>query len=195
MDAAILTDSGSPVFGTYDEPSAGPGQVVVDVAVAGLNPVDLTMAAGRFPGFTPQFPSVPGREGIGTVDGRRVYFTTTQPFGSMALRALAEETELFEVQRIDGPPCRSGSSRWPRRWPGRPPRRTAGSWRAVLADPVQVAAVERVSGMRRRRRPGVRTRTHDRVDESWAARHVARRGTAAPAVSGAHRALDPRPKG
>ncbi len=97
MDAAILTDSGSPVFGTYDEPSAGPGQVVVDVAVAGLNPVDLTMAAGRFPGFTPQFPSVPGREGIGTVDGRRVYFTTTQPFGSMALRALAEETELFEV--------------------------------------------------------------------------------------------------
>jgi NADPH:quinone reductase-like Zn-dependent oxidoreductase len=97
MDAAVLTELGTPGIGTYDEPSALDGQVVVDVAVAGLNPVDLTMAAGRFPGFTPEFPSVPGREGVGTVDGRRVYFTATQPFGSMAPRALAEESNLFDV--------------------------------------------------------------------------------------------------
>lgn len=97
MDAAVLTELGTPAFGTHDEPTAGDGQVVVDVALAGLNPVDLTMAAGRFPGFTPDFPSVPGREGIGSVDGRRVYFTATQPFGSMAPKALAEETKLFDV--------------------------------------------------------------------------------------------------
>ena len=40
---------------------------------------------------------MPGREGIGTVDGRRVYFTATNPFGSMAQRALAEEDNLFDV--------------------------------------------------------------------------------------------------
>jgi NADPH2:quinone reductase len=97
MDAAVLNELGTPTFGTYDEPAPGQGQVVVDVALAGLNPVDLTMAAGRFPGFTPDFPSVPGREGIGHVDGRRVYFTATRPFGSMAQRALAEEASLFEV--------------------------------------------------------------------------------------------------
>ena len=97
MDAAVLTELGTPGFGTYDEPVAGDGQVVVDVAVAGLNPVDLTMAAGRFPGRPPELPSVPGREGIGTVDGRRVYFTATKPFGSMAQRALAEEANLFDV--------------------------------------------------------------------------------------------------
>ena len=84
MDAAVLTELGTPSFGSFDEPTAGDGQVVVDVAIAGLNPVDLTMAAGRYPGHTPEFPSVPGREGIGSVGGRRVYFTTTRPFGSMA---------------------------------------------------------------------------------------------------------------
>ncbi len=97
MDAAVLTELGTPSFGSFDEPTAGGGQVVVDVAIAGLNPVDLTMAAGRYPGHTPEFPSVPGREGIGSVDGRRVYFTTTRPFGSMAPRALAERNDLFEV--------------------------------------------------------------------------------------------------
>ena len=50
MDAAVLTELGTPSFGSFDEPTAGDGQVVVDVAVAGLNPVDLTMCAGRFPG-------------------------------------------------------------------------------------------------------------------------------------------------
>lgn len=97
MDAAVLSEIGTPAFGTHDEPTPGDGQVVVDVAVAGLNPVDLTMAAGRFPGFTPDLPSVPGREGVGTADGRRVYFTATQPFGSMAGRALAEEDALYDL--------------------------------------------------------------------------------------------------
>ena len=97
MDAAVLTELGAPSFGSYDEPQAGGGQVVVDVAVAGLNPVDLTMAAGRFPNFTPELPSVPGREGVGHAGGRRVYFSTVHPFGSMAERALAEEDGLFAV--------------------------------------------------------------------------------------------------
>ena len=97
MDAAVLTELGAPSFGSFDEPTAGDGQVVVDVAVAGLNPVDLTMCAGRFPRFTPELPSVPGREGIGSVDGRRVYFNSTPPFGSMAEKALAQEENLFDV--------------------------------------------------------------------------------------------------
>ena len=97
MDAAVLTELGTPTFGSHEEPTAGDGQVVVDVALAGLNPVDLTIAAGRFPGAPPDFPSVPGREGVGTVDGRRVYFSAIQPFGSMAPRALADEERLFDV--------------------------------------------------------------------------------------------------
>ena len=97
MDAAVLTELGTPSFGSFGEPTAGEGQVVVDVAVAGLNPVDLTMCAGRFPGFTPELPSVAGREGVGTVDGRRVYFNSTFPYGSMAERALAQEENLFDV--------------------------------------------------------------------------------------------------
>jgi NADPH2:quinone reductase len=97
LDAAVLTELGTPSFGSFDEPEAGPRQVVVDVELAGLNPVDLTIAAGRFPGDPPPLPSVPGREGVGTVDGRRVYFSATPPFGSMAPRALADEERLFDV--------------------------------------------------------------------------------------------------
>ena len=97
MDAAVLTELGTPSFSSHPEPEAGDGQVVVDVTVAGLNPVDMVIAAGRFPTGPPELPSVPGREGVGTVDGRRVYFTTTPPFGSMADRALAATDALFDI--------------------------------------------------------------------------------------------------
>jgi NADPH:quinone reductase-like Zn-dependent oxidoreductase len=98
MDAAVLHEPGSPRFGSFEEPVAGAGEAVVEVALAGLNPVDVTIAAGRFPGIDPPLPSVPGLEGVGRVGERRVYFGgTLAPFGSMAQRALAREEELFDV--------------------------------------------------------------------------------------------------
>jgi NADPH:quinone reductase-like Zn-dependent oxidoreductase len=98
MDAAVLTEHGStPEFGEFEEPSAN-GLALVDVSVAGLNPVDLTIASGHFPGRKPPLPSVPGLEGIGVTEGRRVYFDTpVTPFGSMAERTLVEREELIEV--------------------------------------------------------------------------------------------------
>jgi NADPH2:quinone reductase len=98
VDAAILTEPGTPHFASFEEPSAGDGQAVVDVAVAGMNPVDITIAAGRFAHLKPTFPCVAGREGVGVSGERRVYFgNTVQPFGSMAERALVAEAELFDV--------------------------------------------------------------------------------------------------
>ncbi|WP_369138992.1 quinone oxidoreductase family protein [Modestobacter versicolor] len=97
MDAAVLTEPGTPVFGSFDEPVAGPDQVVVDVRVAGVNPVDVATAAGTFV-TRPPFPSVAGREGVGTVGGRRVYFNgCVAPFGSMAQRTLVPARSLFDV--------------------------------------------------------------------------------------------------
>jgi NADPH:quinone reductase-like Zn-dependent oxidoreductase len=103
MEAAVLKDYGSaPELGEFEEPSAN-GQAVVDVAVAGVNPVDRTIASGRFPGREPPLPSVPGLEGVGTVEGRRVYFDSPlAPFGSMGERTLVEREELIEVP--DGVP-------------------------------------------------------------------------------------------
>jgi NADPH:quinone reductase-like Zn-dependent oxidoreductase len=39
MRAAVLHEYGAPIAGDFQEPSAGPGQAVVEVLAAGLNPV------------------------------------------------------------------------------------------------------------------------------------------------------------
>ena len=100
MRAAVLTEAGSPPrAGTFDDPVAGDGQVVVQVRAAGLNHLDLLKASGRFYTGPPPLPSVVGSDGVGTLgDGRRVFFDATPaPFGSMAERALVAEGALFEV--------------------------------------------------------------------------------------------------
>ena len=98
MRAAVLQEYGVPRYGEFEEPSPGEGQAVVDVAVAGLNPVDVSTAAGTFHGGAPELPCVTGREGVGAIDGRRVYFgASVPPFGSMAERALTKLENAFEV--------------------------------------------------------------------------------------------------
>ena len=98
--AAVLHDFGAtPVFGEFAEPSAAAGQVVVDVAAAGLHHLDLHKATGTFYMGPPPLPSVVGTDGVGRLpDGMRVYFDTTiAPYGSMAERALVPEEATFEV--------------------------------------------------------------------------------------------------
>jgi NADPH:quinone reductase-like Zn-dependent oxidoreductase len=98
--AAVLHEYGAPRYGEFDEPVAGEGQVVVEVAAAGVNPVDLAKAAGTFYAGKPPLPSVAGSEGVGHVagEGRRVYFDMPiVPHGSMAERALVVAEGLVDV--------------------------------------------------------------------------------------------------
>jgi NADPH:quinone reductase-like Zn-dependent oxidoreductase len=91
MRAAVLHEYGVPSEGEFQEPVAGPGQAVVEVLAAGLNPVDVSICAGRFYAGKPPLPSVAGREGVGMLGGERVYFDAPiLPFGSMAERALID---------------------------------------------------------------------------------------------------------
>lgn len=92
--AAILRKAGeAPTVGEFDEPD---GQVV-DVRVAGCNPVDLALASGA--AGAPTVPSVVGKEGVGlTADGTRVYFDSPpDPFGSWAQRCRIEPATAFPV--------------------------------------------------------------------------------------------------
>jgi NADPH:quinone reductase-like Zn-dependent oxidoreductase len=100
VHAAVLQQFGTPVYREFEEPVAAAGQVVVDVAAAGLNPVDLRKADGTYLTGPPPLPSVAGTEAVGTVvgSGRRVYVSASiPPFGTMAQRTLAVAEALFDV--------------------------------------------------------------------------------------------------
>jgi NADPH:quinone reductase-like Zn-dependent oxidoreductase len=87
MRAAVLHEFGVPRAGEFHEPAAGPDQAVVEVLAAGVNPVDVAICTGRFYAGRPPLPSVAGREGVGMLDGKRIYFDApVAPFGSMAER-------------------------------------------------------------------------------------------------------------
>ena len=98
MRAAVLHEYGVPRAGEFREPEAGPDQAVVEVLAAGVNPVDISLSAGRFYAGKPRLPSVPGREGVGLLAGRRVYFDLPiPPFGSMAERSLIDRRSSYHV--------------------------------------------------------------------------------------------------
>jgi NADPH2:quinone reductase len=99
MRAAVLrARGGTPEPGEFPDPEPDGGNPVLDVLVAGLNPIDLTLAAGTVPAREREHPSVPGIEGVGELDGRRYYFDTPiAPYGSIAERALVERDSLIEV--------------------------------------------------------------------------------------------------
>jgi NADPH2:quinone reductase len=101
MQAAVLHAYGAtPVYEPFEEPVAGPGQVVVEVSAAGVNPVDVRKAAGTFVSGPPPLPSVVGSEGVGRIAGeqRRVYFgSSVAPFGAFGERTLVGEQEPIEL--------------------------------------------------------------------------------------------------
>jgi NADPH:quinone reductase-like Zn-dependent oxidoreductase len=96
MRAAIVEEiGGTPRLGEFPDPQAGDGEVVVDVTLGGLNPVDRLRADGY---SDPATPFVAGREGVGRVDERRVYFGwAAEPYGSFAKRALVRSDDLLDI--------------------------------------------------------------------------------------------------
>lgn len=101
MRAAVLHEYGStPVIEQFDEPRPDDeGEVVVDVELAGLNPVDIAIASGAFHRGAPNLPAVVGLEGVGRVAGGPLaYFGGAKaPYGSFAPRALVKRERLIEL--------------------------------------------------------------------------------------------------
>ncbi len=100
MRAAILRAYDElPGHGEFAAPEDSDDHVVVEVAAAGVNHVDLLKASGRFYTGPPPLPSVVGSDGVGRLpDGRRVFFDSiVAPYGSMAERALVPRDGLIDV--------------------------------------------------------------------------------------------------
>src|SRR5437899_5367216 len=69
MRAVVVNQHGGPEVLTVsdqDSPTPGPGELLVDVAAAGVNFMDIYQRQGR-PPYLGDLPYVPGAEGAGTV--------------------------------------------------------------------------------------------------------------------------------
>jgi NADPH2:quinone reductase len=102
MRAAVIERYGEPpVLRDVPEPKAD-GASLVEVTAAPLNPVDLSIATGKFYAGSPPTPYVPGGEGIGRPlqDGKpgpRVYFRAALPNGAMAERAVVSAGQTVPI--------------------------------------------------------------------------------------------------
>lgn len=112
MKAILVRAFGDPAVMRVEEvpaPSAGPGQVLVRLRAAGVNPVDTYIRRGVY-ARRPHLPYTPGSDGAGTVahagaqvtgfaPGDRVYLTGTVagPFGTYAELAVCEPSQVHRL--------------------------------------------------------------------------------------------------
>jgi NADPH:quinone reductase-like Zn-dependent oxidoreductase len=83
MRAAVLRQHGRPPgYGSHPAPARVPGQALIRVTAAPVNPLDLLCASGTSYFGRPALPYVPGAQGVGTVAeadglpaGQRVWFS------------------------------------------------------------------------------------------------------------------------
>ena len=69
MRAVVVNQYGvPPVVAEVPRPQAGPGQVLIKLTSAGMNPMDRTLASGDWRPMPATFPMVVGADGAGVVD-------------------------------------------------------------------------------------------------------------------------------
>jgi NADPH2:quinone reductase len=108
MLAAVIHELGAvPALEQVPEPVAGPGQTLLSLRAAGLNPVDLAIGSGRYYGGHPPVPFVAGSEAVGHVVasqrfrvGARVYVGRAVS-GSLAERVVAADGDAWELPEGD----------------------------------------------------------------------------------------------
>ena len=100
MNAAVLHALGKPPrFEAFPEPTAGEGEVIVQVRAAALKPVDKQLAEGSHFASPRELPVVCGADGMGRLeDGRRVFFGgPRRPYGAMAERTVVRRAQCFPI--------------------------------------------------------------------------------------------------
>jgi NADPH:quinone reductase len=113
MKAIRVREFGGPAVMKVEEvadSSAGPGQVVVNVKAAGVNPVDTYIRSGNY-ATLPPLPFTPGADGAGIVEsvgsgvqefaaGDRVYFSGTTDGRAYGAYAQTVVCQLDQIHRL-----------------------------------------------------------------------------------------------
>lgn len=99
MKAAVVSTPGTPEFGEFSEPVETADHALVTVRAAAISALDRILVTGKHYLSPKTWPSVAGRDGVGTLaDGRRVYFDgPVSPYGSMAEKTLVPHGSLIDV--------------------------------------------------------------------------------------------------
>jgi len=99
MKAAIVTKPGTnPIYGEFKEPITNENEVVVKVTASALSNLTKMRAMGNHYSSNQTFPIVAGTDGVGTLDGKRVYFAMpTAPFGALAEQVLVNDKLLVPI--------------------------------------------------------------------------------------------------
>jgi NADPH2:quinone reductase len=113
MKALVANDYGPPsqlTVAEVEDPEPAPGQVLVAIAAAALNPLDLKQVTGAVREFSPiEFPYIPGMDGAGTVAavgaevsrfsvGAEVFGFFGQTPGTIAQYALIAESPFLAAR-------------------------------------------------------------------------------------------------
>src|SRR5262249_5152565 len=109
MRAAVLHGHGQPPeYGRHLAPRRAPGQALIRVTAAPVNPLDLLCASGVSYFSAPTLPYVPGTQGVGVIEqadtfsaGQRVWFSGSAGMapgdGSLAELSVADEAGLLPL--------------------------------------------------------------------------------------------------
>jgi NADPH2:quinone reductase len=94
MQAAVVNALGqAPRYQSFSEPVPGEGEALIQVRAAGLQPIVKARASGSHYSSDGVVPFIPGVDGVGVLDGSRVFFGFSRtPFGSMAERTVVRRS-------------------------------------------------------------------------------------------------------
>ncbi|MGC3024825.1 quinone oxidoreductase family protein [Burkholderia sp. DN3021] len=100
MKAAVVKGAGErPVYMEFEPPRSMPGHRLIDVTASALSRLAQGRASGTHYSSGGQYPFVVGVDGVGRLDdGQRVYFFgAPAPFGAMAERTIAPDTQCVPL--------------------------------------------------------------------------------------------------
>jgi NADPH:quinone reductase-like Zn-dependent oxidoreductase len=104
VKAAVVNVLGQPPrYQDFAEPKVADGEVLIQVRAAGLHPIVKARASGSHYSSDGVVPLIPGLDGVGVLDGNRVFFGFSRaPFGTMAEWTVARRSMCIPLpDRID----------------------------------------------------------------------------------------------